>query len=235
MDSSGEKLRLLRNLNREKIFKPHAEAVFAEHLGGMTEFEIFYFGLKDEDKDLFLGIATKYVLLVKCGDWHVNLEDCDPVIDYLTNSFKLVSLFSLIESLSLETHEDFHGWLRKQEGIFPILEKAKLESLYERYKETYGSIRRFVRFFERLPLTRQVQLRSGFKVRGAPICDIKAVAKFLYDLRSKFVHEGEFVLEIASMPVMSCHRNKETLTDISIPTLLCIFEEGVLAYFRRES
>lgn len=224
----------LRNLYREKIFRPHAEAVFAVHLGGATGFETFYNGLKDEDKDLFLGVASKYVFLVKHGDWHVDLEDCNPVIDYLTNSFKLVSLFSLIESLSSEKHEDFYDWLRKQEDdTFLIPDKPKLKSLYEKYKKTYGSIRRCVRFFERLPPARQAELRSGFKVRGEPVSEIKAVAEFLYNLRSKFVHEGEFVLDIASVPVMSRHKSAVTLTDISIPTLLRMFEEGVLAYFRR--
>lgn len=234
MDSPGNIRGPLRNLYRENIFKPHAQAVFAGHFGGATEFETFYSGLKNEEKDLFLGVASKYVFLVKRGDWHVDIEDCDPVIDYFTNSFKLVSLFSLIESLSSEKHEDFYEWLRKQEvNTFPIPDRTKLKSLYEKYKKTYGSIRRCVQFFERLPPARQAELRSGFKVRGVPVAEIKAVAEFLYNLRSKFVHEGEFVLDIASIPVMSRHKNAETLTDISIPTLLRMFEEGVLAYFRR--
>jgi hypothetical protein len=227
------KARQLRNLYREKIFKPHAEAVFTSHLGGQCEFDLFYRGLTDEEKDLFLGVASKYVFLVKHGDWHVKLDDCYPVIDYFTNSFKLVSLFSLIESLSSEKHEDFYEWLRKQGGDkFPIADKSQLTSLYEEYKKTYGSIRRCVRFFERLPPARQRELESGFKVKGKPQ-EIKVVAEFLYNLRSKFVHEGEFVLEIASIPVMSRHKNAVTLTDISIPTLLVMFEEGVVAYFRR--
>jgi hypothetical protein len=70
-------------------------------------------------------------------------------------------------------------------------------------------------------------------VKGEPVSDIKAVAEFLYNLRSKFVHEGEFVLDIASMPVMSRHKNAVTLTNISVPTLLRMFEEGVVAFFRR--
>lgn len=179
-------------------------------------------------------MASKYVFLVKHGDWHVDLKDCNPVIDYFTNSFKLVSLFSLIESLSSEEYEDFYDWLQKQEdNTFPILDKPKLKSLYDKYKKTYGSIRRCVKFFERLPAERQAELQSGFKVRGKPASEIKVVAEFLYNLRSKFVHEGEFVLDIARFPVMSRHKNAVTLTNISIPTLLRMFEEGVLAYFRR--
>ena len=234
MNSSQKTRQPLRNFDREKIFKPHAEAVFTSHLGGATAFENFYTGLKDEDKDLFLGVASKYVFLVKHGDWHVDLEDCNPVIDYFTNSFKLVSLFSLIESLSSEKHEDFYDWLRKQEEItFPIADKLELKSLYEKYKKTYGSIRRCITFFERLPPDRQAELKAGFKVEGKSKSEIKAVAEFLYNLRSKFVHEGDFVLDIANIPVLSLNNNKQTLTNISIPTLLRMFEEGVLAYFRR--
>ena len=226
--------RSLRNLRREAIFRPYAESVFAPKLGGKEDFDSFYGQLTDEEKDLFLGAAGKYVFLVRDGDWHVTRDDCNPVIDYLTNSFKLVSLFSLIESLSPEKHEDFYEWLRRRDdATFSISDKSALKLLYEEYKQTYGSIRRCVRFFERMPAERQAELRNGFKVRGKPVSEIKAVAEFLYNLRSKFVHEGEFVLEITSMPVMSRHKNADTLTDISIPCLLRAFEDGLLAYFRR--
>ena len=224
----------LRNLGREAIFRPYAESVFVAKLGGQEEFDSFYGQLTDDEKDIFLGAAAKYVFLVRDGDWHVTRDDCNPVIDYLTNSFKLVSLFSLIESLSPEKHEDFYEWLRRQDdATLPISDKAALKLLYEQYKQTYGSIRRCVRFFERMPAERQAELRSGFKVRGQPTSEIKAVAEFLYNLRSKFVHEGEFVLDIASMPVISRHKNADTLTEISIPCLLRAFEDGLLAYFRR--
>jgi hypothetical protein len=224
----------LPNLRREKTFKPHAQAVLAAGLGGEAEFEALYQRLRDEEKDLLLGVASKYVFLVRDGDWHVSRDDCNPVIDYLTNSFKLVSLFSLIESLSNERHEDFHEWLQKRENAsFPIQDKAALKVLCAEYKETYGSIRRFIRFFERLPASRQAELRGGFKIRGKPVPNIKKVAEFLYNLRSKFVHEGEFVLDVANVPVMSRHGNAETLTDISLAQLMTVFEEGLASHFRR--
>jgi hypothetical protein len=60
---------------------------------------------------------------------------------------------------------------------------------------------------------------------------MKEIAQFLYTLRSKFVHEGELVLDIASIPVMSRHKGAITLTGLSIPDLLQAFEEGVIEYF----
>jgi len=155
----------------------------------------------------------------------------NPVIDYITNSFKLVSLFSLIESLSSDRHQDFYEWLSQlPENIFPK-DQTTLKDLHERYKSTFGSIRRCVAFFERLPPPRQAEL-SGIKINGAPVRSIKDVAQFLYNLRSKFVHEGEFVLDVAHVPVISRHKNADTLTDLSMPTLLSAFEEGVIAHFK---
>lgn len=216
-----------------RLSSSHAESVFVPTLLGQDEFESFYGQLTDEEKDLFLGASAKYIFLVRDGDWHVSRDDCNPVIEYLTNSFKLVSLFSLIESLSTEKHEDFYEWLRRRDdATFSITDKAALKQLYEEYKQTYGSIRRCVKFFERLPAERQTELRSEFKIRDKPVPEIKAVAEFLYNLHSKFVHEGVFVLEVASVPVMSKHKNAETITEISLPRLRRAFEEGLLAYFR---
>ena len=213
--------------------REYAASAMRSRFSDDAAFNAFYAALSDKQKDDFLRVASSYLFLVKQGDWHVSREDCNPVIDYLTNSFKLVSLFSLIESLSNERHEDFHEWLQKRENVsFPIQDKAALKVLYSDYKETYGSIRRFVRFFERLPVARQAELRAGFKIRGKPVPNIKTVAEFLYNLRSKFVHEGEFVLDIANVPVMSRHGNAETLTDISLPHLMTVFEEGLVSHFR---
>lgn len=197
-----------------------------------ASFNAFYMALTDEQKDDFLRVASSYLFLVKQGDWHVNVEDSNPIIDYFTNSFKLVSLFSLIESLSSEKYQDFYEWLgHAGGGIYPISDKTALKQLHEKYKSTYGSIRRCVAFFERLSSTQQADLCNAIQIDGAAAKSIKDVAQFLYNLRSKFVHEGEFVLDIANIPVMSRHKNTNTLTTLSMPKLLGAFEEGVVAYF----
>ncbi len=213
--------------------REYAASAFASQFANGGEFEQFYGALTDEEKDEFLRIGSSYLFLVKQGDWHVDVEGSNPVIDYFTNSFKLVSLFSLIESLSSEKHQDFYDWLvHVQEQIYPITDKAALKQLHEKYKATFGSIRRCVAFFHRLPQGRQVELRSSLKIDGAPVKSVKEVAQFLYNLRSKFVHEGEFVLDIAHVPVISRHKNASTVTELSMPTLLAAFEEGVVAHFR---
>ncbi len=213
--------------------REYAASAFASQFANGGEFDYFYVALTDEEKDEFLRIGSSYLFLVKQGDWHVDVEGSNPVIGYFTNSFKLVSLFSLIESLSSEKHQDFYEWLAHiHERIYPITDNVELKRLHEKYKATFGSIRRCVAFFHRLPQARQVELRNSLKIDGVPVKSIKEVAQFLYNLRSKFVHEGEFVLDIAHVPVISRHKNASTVTELSMPTLLSAFEEGVVAYFR---
>ena len=223
----------LRFLERESYMRGYAASALISQFPDAVAFNVFYAGLTNEQKDEFLRIASSYLFLVRQGDWHVDVEGSNRVIDYFTNSFKLVSLFSLIESLSSEKHQDFYEWLAHPvEEIFPITDKAALKQHHERYKATFGSIRRCVAFFKRLPLPRQAELLGSIKIGGAPVKSVKDMAKFLYNLRSKFVHEGELVLDIANVPIMSCHNNASTLTDLSMPTLLQAFEEGVVAHFK---
>lgn len=225
--------RELRFLRRESYMRGYAASALISQFPYAAAFDAFYVALTDEQKDEFLRVGSSYLFLVKQGDWHVDVEGSNPVIDYFTNSFKLVSLFSLIESLSSEKHQDFYEWLgHVAEEIYPITDKVALKQHHESYKATFGSIRRCVAFFERLPPQRQAELRASIKIDGAPVKSVKEVAQFLYNLRSKFVHEGKFVLDIADMPVMSRHKNANTLTVLSMPNLLEAFEEGVVAYFR---
>lgn len=212
--------------------REYAASAMGSMFADAAAFDAFYVALTDEQKDDFLRVASTYLFLVKQGDWHVTVEGSNPVIDYFTNSFKLVTIFSLIESLSSEKHQDFYEWIGHIEGdIYPIYDKAALKQLHEKYKATFGSIRRCIAFFERLSSAQQIDLRNSIQVDGAPVKSVKDVAQFLYNLRSKFVHEGEFVLDIANVSVMSRHKNSNTLVTLSMPKLFEAFEEGVVAYF----
>lgn len=212
--------------------REYAKQAFQSLLPDEWAFDFFYESLDDKAKDSFLRVAGQYLFLVKEGDWHVRVKGSNPVIDYFTNSFKLVALFSLIESLSTDRHQDFYEWLGHQgPSIYPVRDKANLRDLYEKYKLTYGAIRRCVAFFERLPMRHQEKLRASFQFDGEPAKTMKEVAQFLYTLRSKFVHESELVLHIARIRVMSRQKGVITLTGLSIPDLLEAFEEGVIEYF----
>jgi hypothetical protein len=214
--------------------RDYAVRAFESQFPDQIAFDVFYAGLSDVEKDEFLRVSSTYLFLVKKGDWHVDVEGSNPVIDYFTNSFKLVSLFSLIESLSAEEHQDFYAWLGNAgEAIYPIKDNGALRKLHEEYKLTFGSIRRCVAFFERLPVERRKKLQGALVVKGQPGKTVKEVAQFLYNLRSKFVHEGEFVLDISYVPVMSRRKNASTLTSLSMPELLKLFEEGVIAHFMK--
>lgn len=228
----------LTHLRREALLKPYAYSAFMSQFGDPKSFEGFYGSLHDpKAKNDFLRVASSYLFLVKQGDWHIQIEGFNPVIDYYTNSFKLVALFALIESLSEEEHLDFYEWLSKRADkvTFPISDRAALQALYKEYKESFGSIRRCISFFDRLPSNRKTALRNALKIDKKPAASIRRVAEFLYNLRSQFVHEGEFVLDIANVSVVSMHKKSLVCAELSMAVLLSTFEEGVVAYFRSET
>lgn len=219
----------------EAAFKRYAYTALMSRFPDKAGFEDFYASLDGPViKDEFLRVTSFYLFLVKRGEWHVTVEGSAPVVDYLSTSFKVVALFALIESLSDEQHQDFYGWLcsKDTKTTFPIPDQAALSKLNEEYKVSYGSIRHCVTFFSRLPPERQQALCSAIRSGGKPLASIKKVAEFLYDLRSKFVHEARLVLQLSSLMAFSMKGQTVVETELSIETLLEAFEEGVLAYFR---
>jgi hypothetical protein len=112
-----------------------AFAALATHFADRAAFDDFYAVLRrPELRDEFLRVTSFYRYLVKEGDWQIRVPGYDPVIDYLTNSYKLVALFSLIESLTTFKHEDFYEWLCYQEpaAVFPIQDGVALQKLYRK-------------------------------------------------------------------------------------------------------
>lgn len=226
-----------RYVANEVKFLESAFVTFSPHFSDRAAFDNFYEKLHGPElRDEFLRITNFYRYLVKEGDWQIRGTEHNPVIDYLTNTYKLVALFSLIESLTTLKHEDFYEWLchKKATEIFPIQDQNTLQMLYQDYKKSFGSIRRCVVFFDRLPSHLQGQLCDSIHINGKPIQNIKKVAEFLYNLRSKFVHEGKLVLSVADTPVYSIGEKKKRLmrSSLTISLLLEAFEVGVLEYFR---
>lgn len=227
-----------RYISNEKRYLAYAYTALQEHFPDSASFEAFYSSLASaEKKDEFLRVTTFYLFLVKQGDWYVLVEDSIPVVDYLTNSFKLVALFSLIESMTDLEHQDCYEWLCCQDKstTFPIADPKALNRLHENYKKSFGSIRRCVAFFERLPPQHMQVLLGTIFIDGVPLSSIKKLAQYLYNLRSKFVHEARLVLQVSNSAVLSRGEKGVIRTILPISMLLEAFEEGVLAYFRNET
>lgn len=222
----------------EPAFKDFAYTALLSRFPDRAGFDSFYDSLADSSiKDEFLRVTSFYLFLVKQGEWHVTVDGSAPVVDYLSNSFKVVALFALIESLSDHEHQDFYEWLRERDVriTFPILDGTALIKLNKEYRASFGSIRRCVAFFDRLPSERQQALCNAFCTDGKPFKSIKKVAEYLYELRSKFVHEARLVpcLDDILLTTISMRGHRIVETQLSVGTLLETFEEGVLAYFSR--
>ncbi len=228
---------ILQDVANEPSYLEHAYAALKARFADRHAFEAFYVSVPDAKKDKFLRVASFYRFLVKDGDWHVQIDGSTKVIDYLTNSFKLVALFSLIESVSGERHIDFHSWLcsRCAAATFPIVDDSDLSRLHDEYKASFGSIRRCVAFFKGLSIKRQDALCASIRIDDTPLPTIESVARFLYELRSSFVHDVRLALDISDRLTLSKRKNKTVKTKVSLGDLLTVFEEGLLTWFGHEA
>lgn len=228
-----------RYLSNVQDYIGYTYEAFSSHFSDRECFDLFFSSItSDASKDNFLRVGSHYLFLVKKGDWHVTVEGSNEVIDYITNSYKITAIFSLIESLSDEKYQDFYSWLNKQECayIFPIADRNNLGELNNRYKETFGAIRRCVSFFANLSEERQRDLCASVSLNGVQMDSIKKLAGFLYEMRSKFVHEGQFILAVCNKPVVGLKsENIVQVVRISMETLMNTFEEGVLRYFSEQA
>src|SRR3989339_519144 len=65
----------------------------------------------DDQKNLFLKTASFYLFLVKNGDWWVDISGSDRRVNYFTDTYKYIAIFSLIESLQGKEFMDFYSFL----------------------------------------------------------------------------------------------------------------------------
>jgi hypothetical protein len=217
----------------KEAFYHHAKIALVHRFTSDAELEIFYEKIVgNEEKLLFLETCTKYRLIVKDGDWICKLNDSHRVIDYITNSYKLLAIFALIESMANEKHIDFHDWLRERDDDFPITTKKNLSRLHQEYKATYGSIKKVVTFFERLTTDHQARLCGLLTKDKQPMESIKKLAQYLYDIRSKFAHEGKLAVQLHSGPMIQYRDKKSILINISMDDVTEAFELGLINRFR---
>lgn len=213
-------------------FLAHAFEALKSRFESREALDAYYRSLAtDKVRGEFLRTASFYRFLVKDGDWFSYHTEEPSVVDYLTETYKVVALFSLIESASGEAHEDFYDWLRKRDE-FPISDSKHLNTLQTEYKSTYGSIRRCIWFFERMPEAKQKALCSAVRIKQKPIESVKELAKFLYQLRSSFVHEARLVLELSDGVLISRVGNNIAACEVTFGDLMSAFEECVVEAFR---
>ena len=222
----------MRNIS-DSIAHKYAREAFKDHFESQEAFDTFVKKIQPNiNKKKFLHISTIYLFLVKCGDWNVKVEESNAVVDYFTNSYKLVTLFSLIESLSTEKYVDFFEWLNSKERKrdFPLGRKD-LGVKYDEYKSEYGSIKKCKTFFEALPSSEKTRLVKSFTLKSGELT-IEEIASYLYNLRSKFTHEAEFILELGTIPHLVREADSYTFVKLSLNDFMNVFELGVIEYFK---
>ena len=201
------------------------------------EFIQYYNSLEsDEAKNEFLRIGNSYLFFVKNGNWVVDVPRSNPDIDYFNNSYKLIGVIGLIESLSNEKYRDFHEWIvmRKNKIEFPIPNKAVLNTHYQNHKKEHGTIKKCLGFFENLSDQTKREIYKLIKIGDDDIDNIKIFVEMLYAARSEFAHESSMSLEIGDWFHFGQHKGKKVFwRQFKLKYLLAIFEEGVIFHFNK--
>jgi hypothetical protein len=218
----------------DDVYKDDAYQALSSQFENRQKFDSFYSSLNDDEtKDEFLRVGSSYLFFVKNGDWHVHVLRSNDLIEYFTNSFKLVALLAIIESLSEKKHVEFFSWLSKKEhkSLFPI-NRSRLKNLHDEYKLEYGSIRRCKSFFANLSVPTQGKLRKSIIIDGKTVETIEKVVEMIYKVRSGFAHESSATLEISDIYCFSMENNKRVAWKLPMQLLQSSFEEGVMAHFQ---
>jgi len=221
------KLRDQRYLSNKAAFLEYSYQALQDRFTTKEEFITFFEAIEsDEVKNLFLRTASFYLFLVKCGDWQVDIPGSNKTIDYLTDTYKYIAIFSLIESLQDKEFIDFYAFLvrRKTNVTFPIKDKKDLEYYYRKYKQEYGSIRQSVDFFNSLTSQKKADLIKLLDVKNVTPT-IENLSKYLYNVRSKFVHEAQLIVNMSGRTTMSSYGKR----------IVEFFEEGLVTYFGKHN
>jgi hypothetical protein len=217
---------------KDKFFEYSFQAL-KNHFSNKEDFITFFKAIENDDKkNLFLKTASFYLFLVKKGDWFVDIADSDKRVDYLTDTYKYIAIFSLIESLQEREFMDFFSFLvrRKNNVKFPINDKKELDRWYRQYKREFGSIHQSVKFFKSLNPQKKSELIKNLEIKNVKPT-IENLSKYLYNLRSKFLHEAELIVNISGRTTISRYGKEVVICKLSIKNLMKFFEEGLITYF----
>jgi hypothetical protein len=201
--------------------------VFQEYFSSRSAFDGFLTSIAaNEEKSLFLKVASHYKFLVKDGRFSVpgyeEAKDFD-------ETYRFVGLVALIECVeSSASFKDLYTWLSKL-GAFPIQDQQGLDVLYEQYKGEFGVRHKMVSFFLRLDDSSKREIESWIKVKGQSLA-IEQLARLLYDIRSKFVHEARIIVELSGVKTISARHLDRAIT-LPLEQIERMFERGVLLRF----
>jgi hypothetical protein len=218
----------LKYWEQRNTFSPFAFESFQEYFGSRSEFDAFVRSIAaDEEKSRFLKVASFYKFLVKDGRFSV--PGYEEAKDFDT-TYRFVGLVALIESVeSSASFEEFYPWLRKS-ATFPIQDQQALDTLHEQYKDQFGVMHKMVSFFLRLDDSSKQEIESWIKVKGQALA-IDKLARTLYDIRSKFMHEARLIVDLSGMRTWSARHKGREIT-LRLEEVERIFERGVLLRFR---
>lgn len=222
-----------RYLSAKDKFLEYSFLSLQNQFGTKDEFLSFFEEIEnDEQKNLFLKTASFYLFLVKKGEWFVDIPGSNKRVDYLSDTYRYIAIFSLIESLQEKEFMDFYSFFvrRKTNVKFPINDKKELDHWYRQYKREFGSIYQSVQFFSALSTQRKADLIKNLEVKNAKPT-IENLSKYLYNLRSKFVHEAELVVNMSGRTTISRFGKKFVICKLSIRKLMEFFEEGLILHF----
>jgi len=231
------KLKDQRYLSSKTVFLEYSYQALRDRFTTKDDFMIFFEAIEnDEKKNLFLRTASFYLFLVKKGDWQVDIAGSNKTIDYLTDTYKYIAVFSLIESLQDKEFTDFHTFLvsRKTNVTFPIKDKQDLEQWYRKYKQEYGSIHQSVNFFKSLTSQKKADLVKNLEVKNVTPT-IENLSKYLYYVRSRFVHEAQLIANMSGGTTVSRYGKKIVVCKLSLSKLMEFFEEGLVIYFEKHN
>jgi len=221
----------------DDIFKNDTYEALSSQFENIEQFEEFYSNLKDDEtKNDFLRIGTAYLFFVKCGDWHVNVKRSYPIIEHITNSFKIVTLLAVAESVNSKKHIDFFQWLnkKKNKNLFPIENREVLEKHYRAYKEEYGAIFAVKDLFANLSKKTQDNLCKRVTINDQPV-EIEDLIKLIYKVRSGFAHTTENNLELSSgFHFGGTKKKKIKWRQLKIEYLQGALEEGIFIHFSKK-
>lgn len=206
------------------------------------DFLLFFNSItSNKDKDHFLRISSFYLFLVKEGDFLISVPNVKERIDYITDSYKYIAIFSLVEALyTRDKYIDFYKYLtrKRSPAKYPINTKKELEFLFKQYNANYGAIQKAIRFFKSLDSQLQNLLAQKLIIKGSKKSiqePIEFLSKYLYELRSKFIHKAEFVLILGQRTVISKKKGKIIISKLTLQDIMLFFEHGLIKHFKTRS